>query len=94
MQNSKLPYQNPSKNAPLKLGNGLQKCAISGLDTSREVNVYDVITKEIVYTGTQTGAARFMGMPGYGPGTVPYCLNVKSVYKKKYAVRYVKTQNG
>ena len=51
------------------------------------VNVYDIKTKEIVFTGSQTDAAKFIGVP---KNYLCYYLKTKAKVKKKWAIRYAK----
>ena len=50
-----------------------------------EVNVYDIQTKQIVFSGSQIDAAHFIGTSRQN---VKQAVCRKSVIKKKYAVRY------
>ena len=49
------------------------------------INVYDFIKKELVFSGSQKEAARFIGTSAKN---VNLSLRVKSKIKKKYIVRY------
>jgi hypothetical protein len=51
------------------------------------VNVYDIKTKEIVFTGSQIDAANFIGVQR---GYLSYYLKTKARIKKKWAIRYAK----
>ena len=53
-----------------------------------DVNIYDIKTKEIVFIGSQTDAAKFVGLKQ--PCSLFYYLRTKDRIKKKWAVRYVK----
>jgi hypothetical protein len=53
------------------------------------VNVYELGTKEIVFTGGQRQAAQFMGVNHRHMGVY---LSQKTKIKKKYTVRLAKTQ--
>lgn len=65
----------------------LPRKAIAGtVSESVDVNVYDVATKKIVFTGSQRKAAQFMEMSR--EGNICYYLKTKAKYKNKYAVRY------
>jgi hypothetical protein len=57
-----------------------------------DINVYDVITKSIVFTGSITDAAKYMGV--LHKENIHHALRLKHRIKKKYAVRYksIKTQ--
>lgn len=50
------------------------------------INVYDITTKKIVFSGSQIDAAKFIGT---SIQNVNLSLRIKSKIKKKYAVRYV-----
>ena len=48
------------------------------------VNVYDIVTKQIVFTGSQTDAAKFIGTT---LKNLNRSLSIKSKIKKRFAVR-------
>jgi hypothetical protein len=66
---------------------GLPRKASTGIFDKVMVNVYDIITKEIVFTGGSLAAANYMGIPMGQLGT---CLKKKCRIKKKWAVRIAK----
>lgn len=49
------------------------------------VNVYDIETKGIVFTGSQTNAGKFIGV---STAYINRYLTTKGRIKNKYAVRY------
>jgi hypothetical protein len=65
----------------------LPRKATTGTYDSVLVNVYDLATKKIVFTGGQLDAADFMGVQR---GYMSYCLKNKARVKKKYTVRIAK----
>lgn len=65
----------------------LPKKANTGLYDHVTVNVYDLATKEIVFTGGQKKAAQFMGI---NPRHIGVYISRKTKVKKKYAVRLAK----
>jgi hypothetical protein len=65
----------------------LPKKANTGTYEKVMVNVYDLATKEIVFTGGQKEAAQFMGI---NPRHMSAYLSSKSKVKRKYAVRMAK----
>lgn len=66
---------------------GLPRKASTGIFDKVIVNVYDLATKKIVFTGGTTEAANFMSVQ---VGYAVYCLKNKSRVKKKYAIRIAK----
>ncbi len=66
---------------------GLPKKATTGAYDEIIVNVYDLMTKKIVFTGGQLAACNFMGIQ---IGYMSYCLKHKTRVKKIYAVRIAK----
>lgn len=63
----------------------LQKRASAGSHfDSVEVNVYDIKTHEIVFSGNQGDAANFLGVTSQ---YLRYYLRKKVRFKKKYAIR-------
>lgn len=66
---------------------GLPKKATTGTYDKVIVNIYDVATKKIVFTGGQLDACNFMGVQ---IGYMSYCLKHKTRVNKKYAVRIAK----
>lgn len=65
----------------------LPKKATTGVYDHITVNVYDLATKQIVFTGGQKQAAHFMGID---PHQMSSYLNRKVKIKKKYAIRIAK----
>lgn len=53
------------------------------------INIYDIKTKEIVYTGNAEKVGYFLGIGG---GHASSAAGKKSRVKKKYALRYAKTE--
>lgn len=51
-----------------------------------QVNVYDIKTKRIIFTGSQRDASIFMGVT---PNNMVRYIKSKVRVKKKYAVRFV-----
>lgn len=69
---------------------GLQrKCHLGDIYEQVEVNVYDIFTKEIVFTGSQVAAGFFIGV---GSRHILSAARSKSRIKKKYAVRIKSTK--
>jgi hypothetical protein len=66
---------------------GLPKRATTGAYDHITVNVWDLATKTIVFTGCQKDAAHFMGIDPHHMGGY---LGRKTRVKKKYAVRIAK----
>jgi len=48
------------------------------------VNVYDIKTKQIIFTGSQTDAAKFIGTSN---SNIYFSLRYKSRIKKRFTVR-------
>lgn len=55
------------------------------------VNVYDILTKEIIFSGSQKGAANFLGVPYY---YMPKYLKNKTRIKRRYTIRIKSTKNN
>jgi hypothetical protein len=69
---------------------GLPKKARTGIFEQIKVNIYDVTTKEIVFTGGSNEACNFLGV---GRGYIAPYLKSKKRIKKKYAIRIAKQNN-
>jgi plasmid maintenance system antidote protein VapI len=65
----------------------LPRKATTGAFEHVPVNVYDIITKQIVFNGSQKEAANFLGIR---LGGVSSCLKNKSRIKNKYTIRIAK----
>ena len=64
---------------------GLQrKCFLGDISFSVDVNVYDVRTKEIVFSGSQMAAGRFLNVH---QAYINVAVKRKSRVKKIYAIR-------
>lgn len=66
--------------------NGLNKRAIIGdCFDNVNVNIYDIETKSIIFTGTQKDAVKFLGMGNVGQ--IKNYIKNKYRFRKKYAIR-------
>jgi hypothetical protein len=63
---------------------GLPRKATTGCFEKVMVNVYDLLTKKVVFTGGTMEAAKFMNIPHT---QMPGYLKSKSRVRKKWAVR-------
>lgn len=67
----------------------LPRRAHTGHFETVDVNIYDIHTKEIVFTGGQSNAATFLNIQ---QGHLASALRQKSVVQKKYAIRIKSTK--
>lgn len=62
----------------------LPKRALSGIDDRVDVNVFDIRTKQIVFSGNQCQAARYLAVH---QANISQALRTKYRIKKNYVVR-------
>lgn len=68
----------------------LPRRAKTGLYDRVELNVYDIGTKQIVFTGTYLEVANKLGVHY---SNVQYAMRNKSIVKKQFAIRIKSTKN-
>lgn len=67
-----------------------KRANVDGCFAKTIINVYDIHTKEIVFTGGVVEVAKFLGMRWENVG--PY-LRKKTIRKKQYALRHAPVKN-
>lgn len=65
--------------------------SINGINESVPVNVYDIKTKEIVFSGSQCAAARFLNVP---VSNLSSALIRKWNIKRQFAIRIKSTKTN